>query len=202
MALGMASRSMSMAPRTDCSTSTAWGGTRPACSCRATTLARLRLPRWLVNLLSGKLPPSSMRMGRCWGPSWSAIGGWGLGLDELVVASAQELHVLPRRALPLRVAQQRRRVVGHQEREAVEVVEGAAERAERGRPPEQPVPGALADGEEHLRADERDLLVEDREVRGDLLGLGVPVAGRAALEDVGDVDLLALEVDGLEDLVQ
>src|SRR5690606_13545145 len=130
---------------------------------------------------------------------WSAIAS---ALGELVVAGAEELHVVPRRALPLRVAQERGRVVGDDEGDAVEVVELAPEARQRGGPPEEAVAGALAHGQEQLRPDEGGLLVEDREVGLDLGRERVAVVRRAALEDVRDVDLVALEVDRFEDLVE
>ena len=51
-------------------------------------------------------------------------------------------------------------------------------------------------------ADELDLTPEDRLAGSDLRRLGIAVARRAALQDVRDVDLVALEADRLQDLVE
>ncbi len=74
MAFGMASRSIRRAPSTDCSTSTACGGIRPAPSRSGTTAAERRPAVIRANGISG--PDSSMRSGRCWKSS-SAMGGAG-----------------------------------------------------------------------------------------------------------------------------
>ena len=74
MAFGIASRSMSMAPSTDCSTSVAWGGIRPACCCMGSTLSGRRRPPLIFSMGTPGVA-SSMRSGRCWKSSGSAIGG-------------------------------------------------------------------------------------------------------------------------------
>src|SRR4030067_1002059 len=47
-----------------------------------------------------------------------------------------------------------------------------------------------------------DLLHQKRRTTPDLIGLWVPILRRAAFDDIGDVDLLSLEMNGLNDLGQ
>ncbi len=63
---------------------------------------------------------------------------------------------------------------------------------------QQRLRGELAERDDHLRPDRPELRAEERLAGGDLVGLGVPVAGRAALHHVRDVDLLAAEAHRLD----
>ncbi len=54
----------------------------------------------------------------------------------------------------------------------------------------------------YFRFDQLDLLPEVRQARVDFFLLRIAVTGRAALENVANVDLLALEVDRLENFVE
>src|ERR1700736_5064024 len=54
--------------------------------------------------------------------------------------------------------------------------------------------------ENDLRTQHLDLLVEEMAARFDLRLLRIPVAGRAAFEHVGDVDVAPVQADGLEEL--
>ncbi len=58
----------------------------------------------------------------------------------------------------------------------------------------------LAQGHDHARLDERQLLEQERLARRHFIGLGIAIARRAALDHVGDVDLLAGHAHGLDDL--
>ncbi len=60
----------------------------------------------------------------------------------------------------------------------------------------------VAERRDHLRANELDLAEEVRLAQLDLVGLGVAVSRRAALEDVRDVDLGPREADALEQAVE
>ena len=68
--------------------------------------------------------------------------------------------------------------------------------------PQQRLRAELAERDDHLRLDDVDLPEEERLAGLDFVRLGIPVLGRAALDDVGDVDVLALERDGFDDLRQ
>src|SRR5258708_786320 len=69
-------------------------------------------------------------------------------------------------------------------------------------PGQQPLPSVAAQQQDHGRTDELDLAVQVRRARGHLLGQGVAVAGGPAFDDVGDVDLVAVDADVAEQLVQ
>ena len=62
--------------------------------------------------------------------------------------------------------------------------------------------GEVAERGDQLRLDELDLLEEVALARLDLVGLRVAVPRRAALDHVGDVDVLAREADSGEELVE
>src|SRR3982751_224614 len=62
--------------------------------------------------------------------------------------------------------------------------------------------GEVAQRGDQLRLDELDLLEEVALAGLDLVGLRVAVPGRAALDHVGDVDVLAGETDSGEELVE
>src|SRR6185295_15830271 len=55
-------------------------------------------------------------------------------------------------------------------------------------------------GDDDARRDQAHLLLEEAAAGGHLVGLRVAVAGRTTLDDVGDVDVLAGEADGADDL--
>src|SRR5688572_8107835 len=60
----------------------------------------------------------------------------------------------------------------------------------------------LAERHDHARLDDVDLAEQVRLALLDFVGFGIAVAGRPAFDDVGDVDLIAREADGLDDLRQ
>src|SRR4029077_10810904 len=60
--------------------------------------------------------------------------------------------------------------------------------------------GEVAESADHLRLDQLDLLLQVRTAGVDRLRLWIPVSGRAALEDVRDEHILALQPDALEQL--
>ena len=67
---------------------------------------------------------------------------------------------------------------------------------------EQQLRREVPERDDHARLDQRELAVEPRRAGLDLVGLGVAVAGRAALHDVGDVHVVAGETDPLDELRQ
>src|SRR5215813_11003989 len=99
------------------------------------------------------------------------------------------LHVFPGGALQGLVPQQGRRVVGNHGRDSLHLVPLPAHAADGRLVAQEGLRRDLAERHEDAGADERDLLFEIAAAGGDLVRLRVAVAGRAALHDVGDVDL-------------
>src|SRR5690606_18556304 len=119
----------------------------------------------------------------------------------------QLLHVVPgeplgRAALAARVAQQVGGVEEGEDLDAVPLVPAAAGVGDALLGAQEPLGGHVAERRDDLRLHELDLLQQHRLAGRDLLGLGVAVAGRAELDDVGDVDRRTGDVDRLEDLVE
>src|SRR6516164_713884 len=125
----------------------------------------------------------------------------GVSSFQLVVARAQErtglFQILPGVALALGASEQERRVESRDEPGALEIVDAAAEARDGIVAPEQRLGRERAERHDHLRPDRGDLLKQERLALLDFVRLGVAVAGRAALDDVGDVDLVARQVDRL-----
>ena len=71
-----------------------------------------------------------------------------------------------------------------------------------GRLPGEELGGEVAERADDLRLDQPDLLSEVRLALGDLVGLRVAVAGRAAHQDIRDEDVLARQPDLAQQLVQ
>ena len=67
---------------------------------------------------------------------------------------------------------------------------------------QQRLSAELAQRDNHFRLDDVDLLKQKRLARLDFVRFGIAVLRRPALDDVGDVDVLALEIDRLDDLRQ
>ena len=59
-----------------------------------------------------------------------------------------------------------------------------------------------AKGEDHLGLDGFELLAQERCAGGELFALGRPVVGRVAFEDVGGVDICAIERHGAQHIVE
>ena len=62
--------------------------------------------------------------------------------------------------------------------------------------------GDAAQGDDHPGPDGPDLLVQKGQAGGNLIGLGVTVSRRPALEDVGDIDLFPAQAQLAEQIVQ
>jgi len=58
----------------------------------------------------------------------------------------------------------------------------------------------LPEGHDHLRLDQLDLAAEVRTAGVELVGLGIAVLRRTALDDVGDVDVIARQLHRLDDV--
>src|SRR5436190_1338734 len=112
------------------------------------------------------------------------------------------LQVFPGVALAVGTAQQERRVEGRNQLGAAEIEDAAAQARDRVVAPEQRLRGERAERHDHARADGVDLLEEERLARRDLVRLGIAVPRRAAFDHVGDVDLIALEIDRQDHLRQ
>src|SRR5690606_34491645 len=171
-ALGTASPSMSMPPSTATSASGAYGGWRSGGGWSATPPPAVLL----------RAPDPTSR----------------LSIDDL----SQELEVLPRRAHPLRAAQEVRGMIRHHDRDASPPVDATAQRGDavgrglQGRRRER------AGREQRMRRGQLGRLLEERRVGCDLVRLRIPVPRRAALERVADVDPLAREARARQEPVE
>src|SRR5262249_50502227 len=109
------------------------------------------------------------------------------------------LDILPDEPLVARVAQE----IGGRERRhqlhAVVVVPAAAQLRDRGLHAEQGLDRELPERGDHLLADALELPEEEGLAALHLVGLWIAVLGRPALDDVGDVDVLAPELHPLGD---
>ena len=97
----------------------------------------------------------------------------------------------------MRISQQRRRVVGHHQRNTAVIVYLAAEGAESVRRAKEGLSGDASEAEDHFRLQDLKLLPEVWLARIDLLRMRVTVIRRPAFEDVADKDLFPLEVNRL-----
>src|SRR5688572_9468184 len=81
-------------------------------------------------------------------------------------------------------------------------VDTTAQPRDRFTRPEKRLSRKRAQRDDHLRLDDVDLPEEERLALFHFVGFGVAIFRRAALNDVGDVDILPLESDCLDDLRQ
>jgi hypothetical protein len=79
---------------------------------------------------------------------------------------------------------------GRHQRGAVVVVKVPPEPADRLTAGKQGLRGEGAEGNNHLRRNRLNLAAQKRAAAGNLFGFGIAVAGRAALEQIADVDFL------------
>src|SRR6266498_4591131 len=119
-----------------------------------------------------------------------------------VEETAGDTDVIPGRSLPVRVAQQRGGVIGDDHRNPPEPVHAVAERPERLLRVQHGLRRGVPHREDHLRLEEVDLAEQIGHARRDLVVLRRAILARAALDHVADEHLLALELDGAEDLGQ
>src|SRR5260370_25710703 len=124
------------------------------------------------------------------------------------------LQVLPRLALLPRIAQQKRWMVRDRELASIpagiiaaharrfEVVEAPAQLDHRSVHRQQGLGGGSAEGHDHLRFDHRNLSHQERRAGRALVALRLAISRRAALYDVRDVNLLALDPHRLDHIVK
>src|SRR5262245_2809212 len=111
------------------------------------------------------------------------------------------LHVFPHIALAVRTPQEEGGMERRDElRAAAEIVDAAAQPRDRCVGLEQRLGREGTKRHDHARLDEIDLPVEKRLTRRDFVRLRIAILRRAALEDVGDVDVAPLELNRLDDL--
>ena len=158
-------------------------------------LGRLRGPLAL-EARRARLSPTRWRADgpRRWRPWPNLIVG------RFLQERADLLHVLPDVTLAVGAAQQERGVKGRDERRAAVLERATAEPRDRILRLQQRLRGERPQRDDDLRPNAVDLLKEERLAGLDLVRLGIAVLGRPALDDVGDVDLVAPKPDGLDDL--
>src|SRR3990172_2434371 len=128
----------------------------------------------------------------------SGDGASALRVDEL----AGDTNVIPGRFLPVRVAQQRRRVVRDDQRDAAELMDAPAQGAQRLPGVEQPLRRRVPHRQDDLGADQVKLAVQVRDAGVDLVLLRLAVVGRPALDHVADEHSFPGKLDGRQDLRQ
>src|SRR5262245_32519026 len=121
-------------------------------------------------------------------------GGWPASARALELRS-DLLEVLVDRAPGLLgvVAQDVRGMEGGHEQRAAVLMEAPAQGGDRRLAPQQRPGREGPERHDDKRPDDRDLREEKALAGGDLVGLGVAIPGRAALDDVRDVDFIARE---------
>jgi hypothetical protein len=119
------------------------------------------------------------------------------GIHDLLQVAPDGLSILDGVA-----AEQKSGVEGGHELDAAPLAPLAAESAHGGIAAEHVLGGGEAEGDDDFGADELDLAHEIRRAGFDFIGRGGAIAGGAAFDDVGDVNLLALEAHGGDHLVE
>src|SRR5882757_1914296 len=117
---------------------------------------------------------------------------------------ARKFQIFPRFALLRRRAQQVGRVISHDQGDAgcAEYMDLLAQSAELRVGPQQILRGDAPDHQHDLRSQQRDLPVQVRQTFDGFFRQGVAILWRAALQDVRDVYLFALEADGPQHGIQ
>src|SRR5262245_17639423 len=82
------------------------------------------------------------------------------------------------------------------------LLRGAANARDPRRVARQQLGREVPERADHLRLDQLHLALQVGTAGVDLLGLGIAIAGRTALEDVGDEDVLATHADPLEQFAE
>src|SRR5467141_752822 len=180
MAAAMASRERSIAPSTERSASSDWGGILPP------------------------VRPSSLSKGRRGSAIRSAACS--IGIPSARRASLQgvahTLHVLPRLALQAGIAKERRGVIRRDERNASILERASAQGGHRGLRLQESLHRGEAQRADERGPHERELLLEVGQALLHLVRHGRPVLRRPALEHVADEDLLAPKLNGGDHLVE
>ena len=136
--------------------------------------------------IPGLLPQAGRRAR---GPDLYAAGGRGGWIPTLASAAFTAFRSSQASFFLLGIAQQVGRVERRHQRDALVAAEAAAQPRDRRVVAQQALRRELAQRDDHPRPDRRELPLQERLAAGDLVGLGVAVAGRAALQDVADVDV-------------
>src|SRR5688572_30738776 len=116
--------------------------------------------------------------------------------------SSSKLDIFPGRALPRRIAEQRCRMIGDDQWDAIVPVQPSAEFADRLAGPQQRLCRKSAEGQHDLGAEELDLPNEIRGTSLHLVRQRIAVTGWPVLQHVADEDLFARQIDRAEDLRQ
>ena len=104
--------------------------------------------------------------------------------------------------LPGGIAQRRRRMERGHDHEVPHLVKTTAQFGDADLGLEHEVRGGVAHRHDDIRPDAPDLLAQKRAAGQHLIGLGITVSGRTALEHVGDIDVLATQARQSQDAVQ
>src|SRR5438046_2114142 len=164
---------------------------------------KLTIFRPIVPLMSSPPPPGSPASPPGPAPPPGRARSAPRRCSRTPARKAERLHdlldVLPHQALVARVAQQVGGMEGRHELDAVVVVPAPAELRDRRLRPEQRLDRELAERHDHLGGDQLELTEEEGLAARHLVRLGVAVLRRPALDDVRDVDVVALEPHALGD---
>src|SRR5436305_394720 len=114
-----------------------------------------------------------------------------------VVLPLGQLEVVERHAaiFGARVAQEERRMERRDQHGIAERVQASAQLADRLLRLQERLRRDRAEREDHLRLDDAELRIEERTARGELVRLGVPVAGGPAKDGVRNKAFVARDVD-------
>src|SRR5882724_906515 len=115
---------------------------------------------------------------------------------------SRDTDVIPGGLLPVRVAEQRGRMVGDDQRNAAVGMNLAPQLAQTLSGVEQRFGRGAAERHDHLGPDKRELAVKVRHAGCHLVRQRLAVLRRPTLHDIGDVYIFAPKSDSLDDLVQ
>src|SRR5438876_10134331 len=127
---------------------------------------------------------------------WRPVNSEERSADE----TAGDADVIPGRFLPVRVAKQGSRMIGHDQGNTAEPVHQVPQRPQGLLGVEQRLRGRPAHREDRLRLHDVDLAEQVWHARCDLIELRQTVLGRPALDHVADEYPLARQLDRAEDL--
>src|SRR5256712_1975568 len=129
---------------------------------------------------------------------WRPVNSEERSADE----TAGDADVIPGRFLPVRVAKQGSRMIGHDQGNTAESVHQVPHRPQRLFGVEQGLRGRPAHREDHLRLHDVDLAEQVWHAPCDLIELRQAVLGRPALYHIADEDPLARQLDRADDLAE
>src|SRR3954462_1340341 len=140
-------------------------------------------------------------------PNTACSASWLQGAERPTYGSAIEklscdTDVIPGRLLPVRVAEQRRGMVSHDQRNTVVRVHLAPQLSQTPSDPQHGLRGRAAQGKNHSRLYDFQLAMKIWNTGRDLIRQGLSILGRATLDNVSDVYRLARQFDSLQDAVE